>query len=114
MESFTRNTVKNFWSKVEKTDKCWFWRGASDGKPNGYGKLTIRHVAHTAHRVSWVIHNGDIPKGEGYHGVCVLHKCDNRNCINPEHLFLGSQQENMRDAWDKGRGVNKYLIKKQT
>lgn len=50
-----------------------------------------------------MIHNGEIPKGSGFHGTCVLHRCDHSRCVNPAHLFLGSQQENVRDRDRKGR-----------
>lgn len=56
-----------------------------------------------AHKVAWEIANGPIPEGNGYHGKCVLHRCDNPACVNPGHLFLGSHDDNMADMLAKGR-----------
>src|SRR3990167_5547725 len=88
-----------FWKKVEKTSNCWRWTG---GKNNmGYGRIRKGFQAShlLAHRVSWDIHNGSIPSG-----MLVLHKCDNPECTNPKHLFLGTFSDNSRDMYLKGRG----------
>src|SRR5229473_531412 len=91
--------VERFWSKVRKSDGCWEWIA---GKHRfGYG--IIRDGGRgsrmrTAHRISWEFHNGSIPAG-----LWVLHRCDNPQCINPDHLFLGTQFDNMTDAARKGR-----------
>ncbi len=87
---------------------CWVWMGALDG--DGYGKMQTGSRTNCdsrlvgAHRLSWEIHNGTIPPGKGYHGTCVLHRCDNPPCVNPEHLFLGSNADNNADKIAKGRG----------
>lgn len=83
---------------------CWQWSGATNGKLVPYGRLNIAGLlggAATfarAHRVSWLVHKGAIPDG-----LHVLHKCDNTLCINPDHLFLGTHEQNMADREQKGR-----------
>lgn len=97
---------ERFWDKVDKhsDDLCWEWTGVKDRK--GYGQIKIEGKTKLAHRISYEIVNGTIPEGIDYHGVCVCHKCDNRLCVNPGHLFLGSQKDNLRDMIKKGRRVN--------
>ena len=86
---------ERFWSKVEKTADCWLWTA---GVTSGYGQIHLKRVLHLAHRLSWQIHFGEIPKG-----MCVLHKCDNKICVNPEHLWLGTKADNNADMLNKGR-----------
>jgi len=86
----------SFWDNVNKTDGCWEWMSQVNNK--GYGILTSDGQIHMAHRYSWMIHKGPIPKG-----LFVLHKCDNRICVNPDHLFLGTHEDNMRDMVTKKR-----------
>lgn len=80
---------------------CWLW-----GRPlrkDGYAQVAISGKNHLLHRVSWEISHGPIPFGEGPHGTCVCHRCDVRSCINPLHLFLGSNRDNNADMNAKGR-----------
>jgi len=96
--------------KKAKLKKCWLWTGAVDG--GGYGKLMtgtrggLRGLI-AAHRYSWMYHRGEIPKG-----LHVLHHCDVRRCVNPNHLYLGTQKDNVRDAIVRGR-FKSFLSKKQ-
>lgn len=78
---------------------CWHWRSVS---PYGYGQCHLLGEQR-AHRVSWRLHKGDIPAG-----LCVLHRCDVRNCVNPEHLFLGTYEDNNRDRNAKRRNPRGY------
>lgn len=79
---------------------CFIWLG-SIKKNNSYGCFRIKRKTKLAHRVSWEIANGKIPKG-----MNVLHSCDTPSCINPDHLFLGTQQENIADMKKKNRCAN--------
>jgi len=86
---------------VNAETECWNWQRALDGM--GYGLIHAERGMEKAHRYSWRIHFGEIPPGEGYHGTCVCHRCDNPACVNPKHLFLGSMQDNVDDMMAKGR-----------
>jgi hypothetical protein len=88
--------LARFWDKVDKTDSCWLWTGKPD--PKGYGRFKLSNRSWRAHRVSWLIHFQD--PGD----LFVCHSCDNPICVNPEHLFLGTHQDNMNDMYNKGRG----------
>lgn len=85
-------------------DDCWIWSGAVGS--HGYGAFSFEMVPYTSHRASYMAHKGPIPVIEGHHGAVVMHSCDNRLCINPAHLSIGNQGENLDDARGKGRLAN--------
>jgi hypothetical protein len=97
----TRNKgLRNFWDKVDKRSDlgcgCWLWTGSRTKA--GYGDLQINNQKHYAHRLAWELVNGDIPDGK-----IIIHTCDNPLCVNPDHLDLSTQVENLHDAMLKGR-----------
>ena len=98
MNKYDKKFLERFWSKVSKggPDECWNWLAWCDS--GGYGSISTTNGYTSAHRVSWELHKGPIPKG-----MHVLHSCDNPPCINPLHLFLGTQMDNMKDCIAKGR-----------
>lgn len=88
-----------FMSKVSRQQSesgCWLWMASCN--QDGYGKFSINRKELGAHRASWQLMRGPIPSGE-----LVLHHCDVPRCVNPEHLYLGSQADNMRDRLTRGR-----------
>lgn len=96
-EHFTEIDKARFWTKVETTDYCWPWK--ANKNKSGYGMFKHHGYDENAQRVAYKITKGYIP--EGLH---VLHKCDNPICVNPDHLFTGTHQDNMDDRTRKGRG----------
>ncbi len=101
----TKEVQERFWSKVDKssTDGCWKWQASSF--KYGYGKFRISNSDYGAHILSLWSYSNEAPEGR----FC-LHKCDNPSCLNPSHLWYGTQSDNMRDASNKGRlnsGANK-------
>jgi len=106
--NISENDIARFWRKVNKNGPvpahvphlgpCWPWAHVSVSHP--YGTFKVRSVNVKPHRMSWLVHFGSIPAGHG-----VLHKCDNTACVNPEHLFTGTQETNIRDMFAKKRVV---------
>lgn len=94
------NTPNDFWRKVIKTQGCWNWAGTVLNK-RGYGQFCHNGKISMAHRYSWELTNGVIRNG-----LNVLHRCDNRKCVNPKHLWLGTLEDNMRDMVLKGRSYH--------
>lgn len=100
--TITPQVVSRFWAKVNKTDGCWLWTASTT---RGYGQVAFRadgrFVMVYAHRLSWELSYGGIPAG-----LSVLHRCDTPRCVRPDHLFLGTQRDNLTDARQKGRLID--------
>lgn len=93
--------IKRFWEKVDRSagdDGCWLWTAGK--KRKGYGVFSLKSKDRTAHRVSWAIHTGSIPDD-----LHCLHRCDCPPCVNPAHLFLGTNADNVADKTAKNRQV---------
>jgi hypothetical protein len=93
-----RPLEERFWSHVEKTETCWLWKPAV--KSGDYGRIRVkgRGAKVKAHVLSYTMHVGPIPDG-----LNVLHHCDNPPCVRPDHLFVGTHDDNMKDKVAKGR-----------
>lgn len=98
-----------FWKKVEKVNgKCWNTHSFVEG--NIPSSFRFRGKTYSSPRFSWIMHFGEIPVG-----MCICHTCDNRRCVNPDHLFLGTHKQNMEDKVKKGRAFGRFktLSKKE-
>lgn len=93
-----RPIEERFWRAVDTSGDCWTWKLSTVG---GYGQIAVSaNRAQRAHRFSWELHFGPIPDG-----LVVCHACDNRLCVRPDHLWLGTQADNLRDMREKGRAA---------
>lgn len=100
-KSFYKSFIIRFIEKIRINDitDCWEWIGGKND--DGYGNFYVKGKGILkAHKISYIIHIGDIPEG-----MCVCHHCDNPSCVNPYHLFLGTRKDNMQDMSEKKRYV---------
>lgn len=94
-----RNTPGKFWANVQKGDGCWEWQGCTE--KDGYGVFFMWGRQWRAHRLAYILTHGHVLPN-----VSVLHECDNRRCVRPDHLFLGTNTDNMADRYNKGRSAS--------
>lgn len=88
---------EKFMARVQKTKSCWLWKGPT---LKGYGRFHFNRKTYTSNRAAYILFKGEIP-----HGLIVCHSCDNPSCVNPDHLWLGTNNDNCQDKMKKGRHV---------
>lgn len=100
--NLTEKQITNFWNKIniQSKEECWNWGGCKI--KTGYGCVMLNGKIEKAHRVSYYLKHGDIPED-----MYVCHTCDNPSCVNPDHLFVGTQKDNMQDMISKGRACDR-------
>ena len=94
--NYTCTTIESFEKKVIKTNDCWEWQGCL--QVNGYGKVGYKNKTMSTHRLAYLFYKGALIEGK-----VIMHSCDNRKCVNPDHLTQGTQQDNVDDYQKKGR-----------
>lgn len=109
---YSKTTEERFWEKVDKDGpvpvhapgigNCWIWKSSVDELGYGFFRVAMDENMRKAHRVSWILRHGDPGK------LLVCHRCDNPSCVRPDHLFLGTNLDNIRDRDAKGRGRSLY------
>lgn len=104
MKKITTETAYLFWERVDIRNhtECWEWIGLLN--THGYGQARFDGKNMNASRAAWMIFHGEVPGG-----LVVCHKCDNRKCCNPYHMFVGTQGDNVRDCNQKGRGRSHFV-----
>jgi len=109
METKGKTLFERFHSLIGNKADCWEWGGYIDNF--GYGRIMTKGGPTRAHRVSYLLHHGEIPRGS-----YILHKCDNRKCVNPAHLYAGNARQNAADKVNRGRaytGNHKGIVHPQ-
>jgi hypothetical protein len=102
----TGSVAERFWARVSKGDGCWEWQGSVGS--HGYGQLSSSPPNKrmlTTHRLSWELHHGEVPDG-----LMVLHHCDNKQCVRPDHLYVGTHSDNLRDMWQRGQRYRGHVL----
>jgi hypothetical protein len=107
----TATPQERFWGRVLKGHDCWLWQGALSS--HGYGEFIYEGENWRAHKLAWFFTHGWVPDGLRDMSSVIMHSCDIKRCVNPAHLTIGTQLENMQDKIRKGRAVcwNKGLRK---
>lgn len=99
----TAGYEERFWGRVQKTPGCWIWLGGVSS--HGYGQFRYNGENWRAHKLSWFLTHGIVPKGLSDMKVVLMHSCDVKRCVNPAHLSVATQKENIQDMIRKGRKV---------